>query len=200
MPTSSGKKSKKSRSKKQIKADHANLKKAHDKKTDWLKREQFRKNRLLGMSQCQAAVAAGYSLATAKSKAFLMDRAEKGGIIAALESAGATDATVAEEIVNIAFNATKMQSCTVEVKSDDGELTIDDAARVEVPDLHLRQNTLELITKLKKQLTTQPFVPEGEYKRLVIVVEKESEPSGETDRRENRADASTKPRVALIDE
>ena len=199
MVTSTGKKSKKSRSKKQQIADRANLIKAHKKTTDWLKREQFRKNRLLGMSQYQSAIAAGYTPATAKSKAFLMDRSEKGGIIGALESAGATDSVVAEELANIAFNATKMQSCTVEVKSEDGELTIDDAARVEVPDLHLRQNTLELISKLKKQLTPQALIPEGEYKRLVIVVEKESEPSGEDNRRKNSADASTKPRVALTD-
>ena len=81
---------------------------------------------------------------------------------------------MAQHIVDIALNATKRQKCTVEVRQEDDEIIVDDQAAEVVPDLHLRKETCELIAKLKQQLKSTPVIPEMDFKRMILIVEKEA--------------------------
>lgn len=199
--TSSGKKQNPpKRSKREVAI--ANLKKIHDahRKVDWLRLEQYKVNRIAGMNRFQAALKAGYPYSRAKSQSYKIDRLANIGIKSALEDAGATNQIMARELVRLATAAMKRQKCTVEVRQEDDELIIDDHAAELVPDEHLRKESWELIGKLKKQLTPQPFIPDGNFRRLVIVIEKDQDASDEGRRDQDTVDQAPKLRVETVDE
>lgn len=138
------------------------------------KQLKYRHNRfVLGMSQVNAAVAAGYGEAYARKRASRIDGRVKVSIVDALDRAGATDRVMAESLFDIAKNATKMQKCTMEVRQSDGEIVIDDESRVEVPDLHLRKDTWIDIARIKKHISSQPLAPSGDDQVNWIIVVKE---------------------------
>lgn len=140
-------------------------------RVDWLKLEKYKANRLAGMNRFQAALKAGYAYNTARNQSHKYDKMAMVDIQRALEDAGATNRIMAKHIVDIAFNATKRQKCTVEIRTEDGKIVVDDQAVEVVPDLHLRKETWELIAKLKQQLRPMPVLPDGEFKRMILVVE-----------------------------
>lgn len=196
METSNGKKG---NSRKQ--AALKNLEKLQQvkKKVDWVRLNKYKVNRIAGMNMFQAALKAGYAYNTARHCMNRYDRLVRVDIISALENAGATNQVMAQEIVNLATSATKRIPCTVEVNAE-GEITIDDNAKQEVPDLHLRKESWELIAKLKKQLGTGAVIPTGNFKRLVIMVEQDTEEIGAADnRRENQIDIPAKSCVEVTD-
>lgn len=207
MKTSSGKKSKKSRLTKERKRAIAlaNLAKGSKRKTDWIKLRNYRVNRLAGMNRYQAAVKAGYAHSTARHQIQRVDRLANIGIIQALENAGATNQIMAEQLTNIAMTATKREQCTIEVHEEDGEIIVDDKAEETVPDLNVRVKTWELIAKLKQHLRPNAMLPEGNFKRLVIVVEKDIGPDdqqsiAERARRADPIDIPSRIRVETADQ
>lgn len=126
------------------------------------------------MSQEAAALKAGYSAKVARKMAYKVDRLVKLGIAQELERVGANDRWQARTLFDIANNGTKMQSCTVEVRMEGDEMVVHDQSRVEVPDLHLRKDTVELIAKLKKQLSSRDPLPGLEDgTKMTIIVEKD---------------------------
>lgn len=127
-------------------------KKSISKKKFNLRQQKYEANRIAGMSQYNAAIAAGYSPSTA-NKANRIEKGVKGCIADALEQAGLT----AKYQANKAFEltkATKVISCNVfidkngEMKTADGK-TLD---FIEVADGHVQLRALEHVAKLKKQL------------------------------------------------
>ena len=121
----------------------------------------YRKNRLLGMNQLDAAIAAGYSYSMASKHSIDIERRVRPSIIDEFNRAGATDRTMVQKLTELALSAKKIQSCTLLVQKDsDGKLKINESSDdfIEVPDNHLRKETWELIAKLKKQLTTVPTI------------------------------------------
>lgn len=166
---------------------------------------KYRRNRFeLGMSQYNAARAAGYSEAQSRSGAHRTDALVKVGIVDELERAGATDKVIAQELFDIAKYATKRSRCTVEVHQEDGELVVDDHAAEDVPDRGLRLAALETIAKIKKHISSAPLIPQTGFTKMTIVVEKEPEPKPETSdarsRPGNNPDTKTKLRVSTTDQ
>lgn len=138
-----------------------------------LRQLKYKKNRLMGMNIYNAARAAGYSESYSKAHAAQkVERVVKVGLIDELDRAGATDQEMAKALANIAKNAKKMQSCTVEIRDNEGNLTIEDSSRVEVPDLHLQKDTWETIAKLKKHLSTEKSVNAAENIFITVVLDK----------------------------
>ncbi len=199
--SSPGKNVKKSRSLKRNKASKENLKKAvaatKKRQVDWVRLEKYKANRLAGMNRYRAAKEAGYAESTARHNSCRFDKLVKIDIQQALENEGATNQIQARELVNLALNATKRQRCTVEVRHDEeGEVVIDDQAAEVVPDLHLRLNAWEQIAKLKNQLKPMPVLPPGDFKRMVLVLEKDV-PNDNTDDADRGNQAHPPSRVSV---
>lgn len=164
---------------------------------------KYRRNRFeLGMSQYNAARAAGYSDGFARSHAHRTDRVVKVGIVDELEQAGATDRFMARKLFDIANTATKLQSCTLLVEEDDGgdlKITSKDG-KIEVPDLHLQKESIELMAKIKKQLSSAPLIPTEGYTKMTIVVEKENPKEESSAGDKVHSDKPTKLRISTTDE
>lgn len=133
-----------------------------------------------GLSQEDAAIAAGYSHKVARHHAHKIDRVAKCGIVKELERAGASDRWMANQLFDIAKNAVKSQSCMIEARQENGGLVVHEDARVEVPDIHLRKDTIELIARLKKQLTNTAVLEFRDPQKWTIVVESANAASGNT--------------------
>lgn len=192
---------------KKIAVGRANILKYHDRrrKADWVKIEKYKANRLAGMNRYQSAKLAGYSETYARAQTKRIDRLANIGIMQALENAGATTTIMAQELVGIARNAMKRESCTIEIRQDGDEITVDDKAVQVVPDLHLRKATWELIAKLKKQLSSSAVITDKPFKRLVIVVENDGEDEqeqgdDESERRTNKINQASRLCVETADE
>ena len=155
-----------------------------------LRQIKYRKNRLAGMNIYAAARAAGYSENYSRNHASTkLNRIVKNSIIEELEMAGATDQLQARKLLEIALNATKQQSATFEVQEGEtGDLEIRNDVRVEVPDYAVRLKGWETIAKIKKQIVTSmaAVIPEMEFTRLSIVVEREKK--DENPRKDNGPD------------
>lgn len=168
---------------------------------------KYRRNRFeLGMSQFNAARAAGYSDAYARAHAHKTDRVVKVGIVDELEQAGATDRFMAKKLFDIAANATKLQTCTLLVQADEGgelKITSQDG-KIVVPDLHLQKDSIELMAKIKKQLTSSPILPTEGYTKMTIVVEREEPKEPAKDKKDVgsrvQANKPTKLRISTTDE
>lgn len=113
---------------------------------------KYKQNRLRGMNQKNAALAAGYSVNVAGRKTHRLEKGPKGAIQDALEQAGLTDKFQAEKLAEIT-RATKVISCNVFVDRD-GEMKKADGKSldfVEVPDYPVQLKALEHIADLKRQ-------------------------------------------------
>jgi phage replication-related protein YjqB (UPF0714/DUF867 family) len=117
---------------------------------------KYRKNRLRGMSQYDAAIAAGYAESTARVSVVRTERLVKASIIDELNRAGATDKYIAEQLAEIAHSATRLH--------------LTKAAREEYPDYRVRKDTLELMTKLKRHVSDDPTVVEQNQTHITVVL------------------------------
>jgi len=113
-------------------------------------------NRLKGMSQYNAARAAGYCHYTA-TKACRIEKGVNGSIMQALEQAGFTDKFISEYI-HEALKATRFQSCDVYVQNENGQYKINENSNdfIEVPDWNARHKFFDTMLKLQGKIKTGP--------------------------------------------
>ncbi len=124
-----------------------------------IRRQKYKVNRIKGMSQYNAAIAAGYSEHTA-TKACRIENGVKGSIIEALEQQGFTDKFISEYIEK-ALKATRFQSCDVYVdKDEDGNYKLNENSNdfMEVEDWNARHKFMATLLTLQGKLKTAPAV------------------------------------------
>jgi len=116
-----------------------------------IRQKKYKANRIAGMSQYNAAIAAKYSHYTAV-KAHRIERGVKGGIAEALERAGLTDKYQAEKLEKLT-NATKAISCNVYLDKNGEMKTADGKSMdfIEVDDNPTQIAALKHIADLKGQ-------------------------------------------------
>lgn len=160
---------------------------------------KYRKNRLLGMSQYNAARAAGYSHSYARQKAYRIEDKVKLGIIEALDQAGGTNLQLARQLVAIAvadvrqfYDANgnlrpvsewpdELAACIQQLESEEEfdtlgrDRSLEPSGYTRKLKLHDKIKAIELIAKLKKQLTDQPIVDLSEHTHFTVIVDKGGE-------------------------
>lgn len=104
--------------------------------------QKYKKNRLAGMNQYNAAIAAGYSLATAKVHTKRLE--EKAKISDVLERQGLTDKALANKHMELLEAKKVMLVDGKPMKVEDGS--------VSTPEYHIQIKALELAYKLKDLL------------------------------------------------
>ena len=155
-----------------------------------LRQLKYKKNRLLGMSQYNAAVAAGYSPNTAVHACRGPERVVKSSLVDEFNQAGLTDRVIAKELTRIGTAAVKIQSCQLLVRKDKtGKLTIEENANdfIEVDDNPTRIKALELASKLTKRLSDQPILDQSEHTYFTVVVA--GDPGGSNGRSQTHPEA-----------
>lgn len=139
-----------------------------------MRQQRYKKNRLMGMSQYNAARAAGYSHATAKNA---FNNVEKRcDFRAILEQAGLTDQKVAETVADC-LQADRAVVCDKEIH--------------EVPDNMTRLEAAKVIMKIKGHLVDKPLIDNSthtHYSLTKLAQELAAE-------RQNGTDAGTKDRT-----
>lgn len=126
------------------------------KKKFTLRQQRYKKNRILGMSQYNAAVAAGYSPNTAK-QACKIENIVKYSLADAFEQAGLTDKAIIAHALK-GLEALKIQACDVYVfKDENGKWKVNEEKNefVEVEDWHVRHKYFETILKLLNKIKEQ---------------------------------------------
>jgi hypothetical protein len=149
---------------------------------------------MMGMSQYDAGIYAGYSDGYMRHHSIDVEKRVKTSIIDELNRAGGTDKVMAQQLIDTALFATKIQNCTLLVQQGpDGKLKINRNSDdfIEIPDRFLKLKTWELIAKLKKQLSDQPIIDQSDHTHLTIIVQKEEDVPGS----EIQADEKTESRV-----
>jgi phage terminase small subunit len=138
------------------------------------RQQRYRSNRLQGMNQYNAALAAGYSLAMAQHHSKEIEDRVKPCIDDLLEQVGITDLRYARE-VREELEATKTIGASILVTKDGQLIRAEDEGAIEVKDHTTRMKALELIGRIKnyvkdgsaavvdasKHLTLNVYVPEG---------------------------------------
>ena len=111
--------------------------------------QKYKRNRLAGMNQYNAARVAGYSESMALKGCHRLERSVKVGIVDALERAGITGSYRANELFKLT-QATKIQSCDVYVRNEDGKMVVNENSNdfIEVPDNATRLNAQKHISEL----------------------------------------------------
>lgn len=159
---------------------------------------KYRQNRLLGMSQYDAAIAAGYSHARART--CRVERVVKDSIIDELNRVGATNQEMAKHLLELAKDAAHYRSVPVIIEVDkNGDVVkaIKDQGVVKIPDNMCRKATWELIAKLKKQLTDQPIIDQSEHTHFTVVVHSTGANASDS---QGRADSKTEFSVSTSDQ
>lgn len=121
-----------------------------------VRQQKYKKNVLLGMSKYNAAIAAGYSKNTAKSRTKQLDEAVK--IEDTMERMGLTDKVLMDKLIEL-LKATKVigylhnykKSENVGIEKIDPDEVISNEF-LEIPDNTTRAKILELALKLKGKL------------------------------------------------
>jgi len=113
-----------------------------------IRHHKYKHNRLLGMSQSNAARAAGYSERYSRRKAHRIEKLLSGSIKEALERAGMTDKVLAQHAVE-GLNAMKVVSAVI-VGKDATDKTDD---FIEVPDWTARHKYYETILRVTGRLS-----------------------------------------------
>ena len=132
---------------------------------------KYKHNRLLGMSQYNAAISAGYSPKTA-THACDVDRVVKSSMYEEFERAGLTGKVQAQQITEMALTASKIQNATLLVKSDEtGKMVAVKSSDdfIEVPDYANRLSAHKLAAQLKGQLSDAPVVDQSQHLTFTIV-------------------------------
>ena len=132
-----------------------------------IRQQKYKKNRLLGMNQYNAAKAAGYSESTSRTKNHKIERSIKVDISNAFEQVGLTDKAIVEYALE-GMRATRMRACDVYVQKDeDGNYKINENSNdfIEVEDWFARHKffttALELMGKsrMKGKVAPDSLVP-----------------------------------------
>ena len=121
--------------------------------------QKYKRNRLLGMNQYNAARAAGYSETTSRTHSDRIERAIKGDLRDAFEQAGLTDKAIVAHALS-GLNALKLQSCNIYVSKPNAESVDADKLIinknsddfVEIEDWNARHKYFETILKLTERL------------------------------------------------
>lgn len=173
------------------------------------RQRKYRENRLAGMSQYDAARAAGYSHHTARGHGHRIEKIVRQSIIDELNQAGGTDRMIARELVRMAQFAEVLElESLLRLEVDEGNQRKVQVKRkfMRVPDTRLRLQALETIARLKKHLIPSPLVDNSEHTHLTIVLEKDDPSLPENQSLPGGTRAAVQPdreadfRVALADE
>ena len=143
-----------------------------------LRQIKYKKNRLIGMNQRDAAIAAGYSASMANKQTHRLESVVKSSIVNELDRAGLTDRRIAQQLSEIASTANKLQSCDIFIQMDaEGKTHLNKNSNdfIEIPDHAIRIKALELSVKLKKHLNENVILDQSEHTHLTIVVEDKKE-------------------------
>ncbi len=119
-----------------------------------IRQQKYKKNRLSGMNQFNAARAAGYSHSTARAKMGQFEQSAMVGMRSAFEQAGLTDKAIVEFALQ-GLNAKKVISADIYIKDiDGGELKVNKNSNdwIEVEDWAVRHKYFETILKLTDRL------------------------------------------------
>lgn len=119
-----------------------------------IRQQRYKQNRIKGMSQTNAAIAAGYSENTAKAKCG--DIEKRANISDVMERKGLTDPKLMDYLIDL-LEASKS------VKVGDTEVVLNS------PEWPARSKGLEMALKLKKHLDGQPQVGSEKSTHIIIV-------------------------------
>lgn len=108
--------------------------------------QKYKKNRLSGMNQYNAARAAGYPESTARGKIAKIERSAKVGLADAFEQAGLTDKAIVAHAIE-GLQAMKVVNADI-YNEEDGEKKKEESALREVKDWTARHKYFETICKL----------------------------------------------------
>lgn len=134
----------------------------------------YKKNRLAGMNRYNAARAAGYSHSYAMGKGRKLEAQVEKDLRNEFQRQGLTD----KAIVGFALTgmqATKMQSCDVYIKTEDGKLVPNENSNdfIEVPDWNARHKFFDTVMQLSGLLKSggidQSVKIQGGETKIVIV-------------------------------
>jgi hypothetical protein len=116
------------------------------------RQQKYKKNRLLGMNQVNAARAAGYSEKYSR-QACRIERSVKVSMADAFERAGLTDKAIVAHALE-GLNASKVISCNVIAPDGEGMKDANSMTKdfVDVPDWQSRHKYFETILKLTELL------------------------------------------------
>jgi hypothetical protein len=120
--------------------------------------QKYKKNRLLGMNQYNAARAAGFSEATAKVHTKELE--ERAKIADVLERQGLTD--------NVLVSKHKELLDAQKVILIDGKPLVVEKGSATIPEFQIQIKALELAYKLKKQLSDNPIIDNSSHTHLSI--------------------------------
>lgn len=116
---------------------------------------QYKANRIAGMNRYNAAVDAGYSHSYASKAAKALEAQVAQDLKDVFAVKGLTDPKLAALVLE-GINATKLQTCDIYIKDENGKLKINKNSNdfIEVPDWHARHKFIvtaaELTGRLKK--------------------------------------------------
>lgn len=143
-----------------------------------LRQFKYKKNRLLGMTQRDAAFAAGYSRLYSAHAASRVERLVKVSIMAELDRAGVTDRVLARKLAQ-KLESKRPFSAKIVLK-ENGDLVREESGMIQVDDNIAQIKAVELAAKLKKHLRDSDDLPSGSVSQIVIIrseVNVNSEPS-----------------------
>lgn len=120
------------------------------------RRQKYKRNRLKGMVPLNAAIAAGYSVSTARAKAYRIERSEKVGLDIEFEKQGLTDNKLVEHAL-LGLKANRMQSCDVYI-GEDGKLNENSNDFIEVADWNARHRYFHSICQMTNKIQSGSVV------------------------------------------
>lgn len=119
-----------------------------------LRLQKYKANRLKGMNQYNAARAAGYSEATARTRNHDLENSIKLDMVDLLDQVGLTDKAMAEHIQEGLYESVKPYG-------KDGE---------EGPDWTARHKYCETVLKLKGKLIDKPLIDQSSHEHVTVVI------------------------------
>ena len=138
-----------------------------------IRQQKYKNNRLLGMNQHNAAIAAGYSEKYAK-QACRIEKLVKVSLTDVFERAGLTDKAIVVHALQ-GLTATKLRVCDLHIsKNEDGELKVNENSNdfIEIEDWNIRHKYFtticELTDRLKNKIEHSGKIEGAETKIVVI--------------------------------
>jgi len=143
-----------------------------------IRRQKYKRNRIKGMNQYNAARAAGYSESYSRTHSDKIEKAIKSDICDAFEQAGVTDKAIVKHAIE-GLKADKVISCNVYIKHEDNapdeemkEATGTTKDFIDVPDWgnrHKYFNTIcEMTSRIKHKIEHTRLPGQGETKIIIV--------------------------------